>query len=390
MASQYPEDLTPFKTEEQTINSIFEEVIKVATDRRYQLIAHLSIIKQEFLKKESIRHKQLKDLEEIIASLRLASIHQNEILKYQQDQIDQTLAKIQEYEQPTPLPILSVETEGLDSILKQLGRLGQLGTVQNMPLPYSNKTTPVRCYGKRDGKKGELNSPVGIDIYGEDIYAVDTGNKRIQILSEADECMGELGKGLLSKPHGISVTDKWVFVSDWGLQAVVKFSKTNRKFIRKSIEGKLNYPTGLTTDTDGDVLVADFWKHMVIVFSSDLKILREIGKDKLKQPQDVKIHKTNIFVADENIYNNLHIFSKSGDFLKSFIKLESGIGYKFVSFDSLNNILISDCKDNSVKIFNQEGQLIYKIKCRRSTGIFVKDNYDIICASHSDNVVYLY
>lgn len=387
MASRCPIELTPFEKEEQKINSVFEEVMKVATDRRDQLLFHLSSIKREFLQKESTRQKHLKDLEKLLASLRLASIHQNEILKYQQNQIDETIAKIQEYEQPQPTPILSVETEGLGSILKQLERLG---TVQDMPVPYSSKTMPVGCYGKRGGKKVELNSPVGIDIDREDVYVVDTGNKRIQIFSPADECMGELGKGLLSKPHGVSVTDKFVFVSDWGLQAVVKFSKPNKRIIRKSPEGRLNYPTGLTADTEGDVLVADFWKHLVVVFSSDLKFSREIGKDKLKQPQDVKIYKTNIYVADENNSNNIHIFSQSGDLLKSFIKLESGIGYKFVCFDSYNNILISDCKDNCVKIFNQEGQLIYKIKCRRSTGMFVKNNHDIICASHSDNVVYLY
>ena len=98
-----------------------------------------------------------------------------------------------------------------------------------MPVPYINKTTAMRCYGKREGKKGELSSPVGIDINGEYVYVVDTGNKRVQIFSQTDECIGELGRGLLSKPRGISVTDKCVFVSDWGLQAVVKFSKTNKK-----------------------------------------------------------------------------------------------------------------------------------------------------------------
>ncbi|KAI6656668.1 E3 ubiquitin-protein ligase TRIM71-like [Oopsacas minuta] len=297
----------------------------------------------------------------------------------------QTRAEIHKYEKETPISFPSFNIEGLDSLLEQLEKLG---SIQDIALPYRNKTNPIRRIGKPGFKKGELNFPYGLAVDGDKIYIADTGNRRIQIFSTEGKLIHEFGEGQLKYPHGIALYNECVFVSDRGLSAIFKYPKTDYKII-KSVEEGVSNPSGLTTDTNGKVLVADSNNNRIAVFSSDLEYIKEIGKDKLKRPRDVKINNNSIFVADNNEINNIHIFSKSGDLLKSFIKLENGRGGRdpiFLCFDLYDNIIISDYWGHSINIFTKDGQLIHKIICNHPTGIVANNNFDIICASNVTNI----
>ncbi|KAI6660111.1 PKD domain-containing protein [Oopsacas minuta] len=341
MATKYSDEVPTnhFELVEQKIHSTFEKIIRIATERRDQLLVQLFDFKQDYLIKENI-----------------------------------------------PIPIHSFYTEGLDSLLEQLEKLG---SIQEIAESYKNKTQPIRRIGKRGSEKGELYNPSGLALDGDKIYIADTENNRIQIFSTEGKFIHEFGKEQLNYPRDIALNKKWVFISDWRLNTISKFSKTNYQLI-KSFKEDVGAPCGLTTDTNGEVLVADSYNNRIAVFSSDLEYIREIGKDKLKYPQDVKINNNNIFVVDRNEINNIHIFSKSGDLLKSFIKLEDGRGIIYMCFDLYNNIIISDELGSSINIFTEDGQLIHKIKCNRPIGIIVNNNFDIICVSFREDVINIY
>ncbi|KAI6661723.1 E3 ubiquitin-protein ligase TRIM71-like isoform X1 [Oopsacas minuta] len=301
----------------------------------------------------------------MIRQLMETSIQQNEVVKFQKDQIKNWRKEQKKYEIATHIPIPSF-----------------------YPGPRLSPRTagePIRRIGKHGKKKGKLYYPDGLALDGDKIYIADANNRRIQILSTEGKFIQEFGKEQLMHPYGIASFNEWVFISDLGLDAVFKFSITNYKLI-KSVKGVVSYPIGLTTGTYGEVLVADSTNNRIAVFSSDLEYIREIGKDKLINPGDVKINNNKIFVADKNKINNIHIFSKSGDLLKSFIKLENGGGYICMCLDLYNNIIISDYLGNSINIFNKDGQLIQKIICDKLTGIVVNNNFDIICASDVINI----
>ncbi|KAI6661925.1 PEP-CTERM domain protein [Oopsacas minuta] len=388
MATQYSDEIptNPFELTEQMIHSTFEKIIRIATERRDQLLVHLFDMKQDYLRKENTRKKQLADLEKMIQQFNETSIQENEIVKFQEEQMLQTRAKIQKYEKETPVPFPSFNSEGVDSLLEQLEKLGSIQEIAGL---YRNKTEPMRRIGKPGREKGELNYPYGLALDGDKIYIADTGNNRIQIFSTEGKFIQEFGKEQLNTPHGIALYKEWMFISDGELNAVLKFSKTNYKLI-KSVKEGVSFPHGLTTDTNGEVLVADSNNNRIAVFSSDLEYIREIGKDKLRFPRDVKINNNNIFVLDNNEINNIHIFSKSGDLLKSFLELEDGRGLIYMCLDLCNNIIISDCSGNSINIFTKDGQLIHKIICNIPTGIIINNNFDIICANCSDNVINIY
>ena len=231
----------------------------------------------------------------------------------------------------------------------------------------------------------------GLALYrNESIYIADKDNRSIQIFSKAGTFVSEFGKQQLNRPHSIALNDKWVFVSDYYHHAVFKFQITNNKYVCQSAKGELNHPHGITVDTNGEVLVADYLNNRIAILNSELKLVRKIGKGKLEQPCDVKINKNNIFVANYNEINNIHIFTESGDIIRSFIKLDKGTGPIHFCFDLYNNIIVSDTSSKSIQIYTINGKLIHKIVCRDiPSGIAVDNNNNIICVCF-DNVVYIY
>ena len=391
MASRFPQNELPlnaFIEVEQLIRSTFDRIIGVATERRDQLLVQLNDMKLEYLNKEETRKKQFSELERIIKQMKEMNIEQNLIVKVKEEQIKNMQKELKEYENPTPVSLPAVSTDGLESLLEQLRGCG---TVEEIGGTYRERINPIEKFGTRGRKKGELYYPNGLILYrNESIYIADTGNRRIQIFSTAGKIVAEFGKEKLNRPDSIALDDKWVFVSDWNLDAVFKFQITNNKYVCQSSKGELNFPTGITVDTNGDVLVADCDNNRIAILNSELKLVRKIGKDKLIQPLDVKINKNNIFVADNNEIYNIHIFTESGVIIRSFIKLDSGIGPINFGFDLHNNIIVSDYCSKSIQIYTINGELIHKIVCKSyPKGITVDNNNNIICVCY-DGAVYIY
>ena len=391
MASRFPQSEVPtnaFIEVEQLIRSTFDRIIGAATEKRDQLLVQLNDMKLDYLNKEETRKKQVSELEKMIKQLREMNIEQNSILKVQEEQIKNLQKELKKYENPNPCPLPAFSTEGLESLLEQLRKYG---TIEELGGPYREKINPVKKFGTKGKEKGELNDPQGLTLYrNECIYIADTSNSRIQIFSTAGKFVAEFGKGQLHWPYSIALNDKWVFVSDYHHNAVFKFQITNNKYVCQSAKGELNRPFGITVDTNGEVLVADCNNNRIAILNLELKLVRKIGKDKLIRPRDVKINNNNIFVADNNEINNIHIFTKSGDIIRSFIKLDKGTGDIYFCFDLNNNIIVSDCRSNSIQMFTINGELIYKIICKDNpNGIAVDNNNNIICVC-DDGVVYIY
>ena len=369
---------------EQLIRSTFDRIIVTATERRDQLLLQLNDMRLEYLNKEETRKKQVSDVQKLISQLMEASIQQNPIVRLQEKQIESLGEEQKKYETPTPVPVPSIRTEGLESLLEQLRGLGP---VHDVGAHYRERINPIRQFGRAGDKKGELNCPSGIALYrNESIYIADTDNQRTQVFSTAGKFLSEFGKGQLSYPYSIALYDKWVFVGCLGFtkKAVFKFRISNNKFICQSARDVLSCPNGITVDRDGEVLVADYNNNRIAVLNLELKLVRDVGKGKLECPRDVKVNNNNIFVADNNKINNIHIFTKSGDKIRSFIKLDNGTGYNHFCFDLYNNIIVSDFRSKSIQIFTIAGELIHKIVCESNPdGTAVDNNNNIICVCNS-------
>ena len=284
------------------------------------------------------------------------NIEQNPILKLQEEQIKNLQKEEKKYENSTPVPVPGVSTESLESLLEQLRGFRNVEDVGH----YTERINPVKKFGTKGKGKGDFDWPQGLTLNtNESIYIADALNSRIQIFSTAGKFVAEFGKGQLHRPYSIALNDKWVFVSDYSHKAVFKFQITNNKYVCPSAIGELNYPLGITIDTNGEVLVADCHNDTIAILNSELKLVRKIRKDKLKHPRGVKKNKSNIFVADNNEINNIHIFTESGDMIRSFIKLDNGTGDIHFCFDLYNNIIDCDCNSKSIQIYTINGELIH-------------------------------
>ena len=180
--------------------------------------------------------------------------------------------------------------------------------------------------------------------------------------------MKSLGKGILKGPHGIAVTEDNVFVTDWGLHALFRFSKKDYKLVRRTgtkgrEEGQLRYPRGLCTYYNGDVYIADYENNRVSVFSKDLNFLKHLFTQHLRYPLDVKVTPNSVVVLDRSP-NCINFFSRSGAFLRSCVtRGEGGMVYspQFFCLDPAGNILITDYYRHNIKILSPSGQLMHTI-----------------------------
>ena len=126
--------------------------------------------------------------------------------------------------------------------------------------------------------------------------------------------------------------------------------------------------------------------------TNSLEFQQTIEHTSMTLPYDVKLLDNKVFVLSSSDSPCLHVFSQSGEKLRSLItRGEQGneqvkLGLYFC-LDKQQNILISDYIDSSIKVFSQEGALLHTLGCTQEkekkikpTGIVVTNN-KIICAS---------
>ena len=114
----------------------------------------------------------------------------------------------------------------------------------------------------------------------------------------------------------------------------------------------------------------------------------------MTEPCDFRILDNKVFVLSMRDNPCLHVFSQSGEKLRSLItrgtetNKQIKSGYSFC-FDRQRNILISDYSTNSIKVFSREGALLHRMgdtqeeeERIRPNGIIVTDDNKIICASY--------
>ena len=372
---------------EETIRATFEKIVSLAVERRDHLLSELTDMKLTYIVCEETRVREIRDLENIISQLTEMSVQQNKIAKLHEEHILKMKQEQKVLSETTSLPSLKFNTCGLKSVLENLKSVGGINDDSDL---YKNKKHSMRNFGREGGKRGELNLPLGISLDDDKrLYVADHWNKRVQVFSLEGRFLAEIGKGHLKCPYSLQYAEGHIFVSDWNLNTVFKFEIQSGKLVCKSVEGEFNLPFGLTVDTSGEVLVADMKNNRVVLCTPNLKFIHEIGRYKLTTPRAVLVHLDQVIIADNSDTFNIHIYAKTGEFLKSFIKLENGTDHIFMCLDLYSNIIVSDDKGKSIQIYNTEGERVHRIECKGyPRGVLVSGD-QIVCARF-ENVVDFY
>ena len=372
---------------EEMIRATFKKIVSLATERRNHLLAELTDLKITYITREETRAREIRDFEKIISQLTEMSVQQNKVAKLHEEHISKMKLEQKVLSELTPLPSINFSTSGLKSVLESLKSVGAIDESSNL---YKNKIHSLRNFGREGAKKGELNLPLGISIdTNKRIYVADHWNKRVQVFSLEGRFLAEIGKGHLKCPYSLQYFEGHIYVSDWNLNTVFKFESQSGKLVCKSVEGEFSLPFGITVDVTGEVLVADMKNNRVVLCTPNLKYIHEIGKYKLTTPRAVLVHLDQVIIADNSDTFNLHIYTKTGEFVKSFIKLENGTDHIFMCLDVHCNILVSDDKAKSIQVYNTEGDMIHRIGCKGYPRGILVDGGHIVC-SRFENVVDFY
>ena len=154
---------------------------------------------------------------------------------------------------------------------------------------------PITTIGHRGTGPGEFNFPTNIAVDDEgNLYVVDTGNFRVQILTPEGKHIRTIGKlgdvaGSFARPKGIGIdSEGHIYVADAAFQNFQIFDKEGHILLYVGSSGigpgKFALPAGLYVDRNTDRI------YVVDQIPGDLQIFQYLGK-KWRQRQQAIEHK---------------------------------------------------------------------------------------------------
>ena len=402
MAERYTEVPLTMDPIEARINEKFNQLIDCLNHRRVQLIAVHRERQEEKRAETTSRIQTLQQLTDTKTHLQ-TEMKENVLRSMQEKMVEEIEIKIRQLEVVEREVELTFECD-TRQLEETISVLGQLVERKILPIPnYPALLEPRISVGKHGTGQGELYYPEGVafDERTQLIYVVNgvpfSRIGSISVFSVTGEYINTLCKGQFEFPMGIAINGDEVYVSNSFLHSIFHFKFPGFELITKvgkkgTGKGEFSFPKQLTVAPNGSVFVADTDNNRIVVMTNSLEFQQTIKYASMTKPYDVKLLDNKVFVLSSSDSPCLHVFSQSGEKLRSFITC--GIqgnkqikqGYYFC-LDKQQNILISDYGDNSIKVFSQEGALLHTLGCTQEeekrigpNGIVVT-NDKIICAS---------
>ena len=401
MAERYPEVPLPMDPIEARINEKFNQLIDCLNHRRVQLIAEHRERQEEKRAETTSRIQTLQQLTDTRTHLQ-TEMKENMLRSMQEKMVEDIEIKMLQLEVVEREVELTFECD-TRQLEETISVLGQLVEREILPIPnYPALLEPRISVGKHGIGQRKLYYPEGIafDERTQLIYVVNgdpSSASRIIVFSVTREYINGFCRGQFETPMGIAMNGGEVYVSDVGLDSIFHFKLPGFQLITKvgkkgTGKGEFSSPRQLTVAPNGSVFVADTNNNRIVVMTNSLEFQQLIKHASMTRPCDVKLVDNKVFVLSSSDSPCLHVFSRSGEKLRSFITRgargneQVKRGY-FFCLDKQQNILISDWADSSIKVFSQEGALLHTLGCTQKrkkkiepTGIVVT-NDKIICAS---------
>ena len=390
----------PIDPIETHIHQKFDQLIICLNRRREQLIAEHRERQEEKRAEATNRIQTLQELTDMRIHLQ-TELKANVLQSIRERTLEDIETKMRQLEVVEKEVELMFECD-IQPLEETICMLGQLVERENLPIPdYPALIRPRISVGKQGVGMGELYWPHGIafDEKFQLIYVVDRSmlSGSIKVFSVTGEYLNTFCEGQLKVPIGIANNGDDVYVSDLFLHSIFHFKLPGFQLVTKvgkegTGKGKFSYPRQLTVAPNGSVFVADTYNFRVVVLTHNLEYKQSISHASMTLPYDVKLLDNEVFVLSHSDNPCLHVFSQSGEKLRSFItcgeqgnkQVKKG---RFFCFDKQNNILISDYIDNSIKVFSQEGALLHTLGYTQEEekispkGTTVTNDNKIICAS---------
>ncbi len=218
-----------------------------------------------------------------------------------------------------------------------------------------------------------LQTPISplADITTKRLFVTDTGAGLVRVLPlAAGIAPGELGKGQLLRPTGIALnrlTDE-LLVVDSRQSTVFRYDRASLAAkgsfgSRGAGAGQFNYPTAVTVNSKGEILVCDSLNFRVQVFSPEGVFRHVFGKagnspGSFSRPKGIAVDSDdNIYVLD-TLFDNVQIFDREGLLLLAFGSHGQGAGQFWmptgIHVDSSDKIYVADTYNKRIQLFQYQ------------------------------------
>ena len=174
-------------------------------------------------------------------------------------------------------------------------------------------------------------------------------------------------------PWGVAINQRGeVVVTEWRRHCVSVFSP-NREKLRSfgthgSGQGQFEYPYGIAVDGEGNVLVADNDNYRIQKFTTEGQFLAAVGTEgsgplQFSDPYDIAFNTSNnkVYLMD---YGNHRVQVLNSDltFSSTFGKKGSGKGqFSFpggIACDSTGKVYVADTRNHRIQVFTAEGKFL--------------------------------
>ena len=354
----------PFSDLEQQITLKFNQLIEAVMRRREQLLTEIRALRKQYTDKNLDIVHEIEELETSKNELtqhcsemraNVAKLEIEKTIQKLQQQIDDLKMKI-----PSSLSVeveLSCDTQKLEQTLSDLGKIcvnkSEKREEKVLQRDYSLIESPLFKV------KNQLKHPFGlyIDDSTDLVYIADRVDKRIKVWTLDGDYVSAFGGDVLKSPQRITLTNKALFVTDFGRDCVFKFQLSNFELLARS-DFEMMCVYAICSSTDEVFVVNN--KSIIFVLNTDLKVLKKFSGS-IKECYDIKIKNSILYVLEVNKNVIKLLDSKTGSLIETVLTNEDGARFNNACnfcLDQNGNFLITNWRTNQIKIIAEDGTLL--------------------------------
>ena len=177
--------------------------------------------------------------------------------------------------------------------------------------------------------------------------------------------------GGVRKPMGVAINERGeVVVTEWDRHCVSVFSPSGEKLrsfgTHGSGQGQFDCPCGIAVNSEGNILVTDFSNHRIQKFTAEGQFLAAVGTKgsgplQFRFPTNIAFNTSNnkVYVVD-NKNHRVHVLKSDLTFSSTFGKQGSGKGQfsypNGIACDSTGKVYVADTGNHHIQVFTAEGK----------------------------------
>ena len=190
------------------------------------------------------------------------------------------------------------------------------------------------------------------------------------------------GPGQLRNPSGLATNaDGLLLVANYSNRCVDIF-REDGTFIRRIEQGQLMHPMDVAVHANGQVYMADSGNHRVAVLTQDGQLVRTFGSrgsgaGQFSSPYGIAVSPDGQVYVSDHSNSRVQVFTADGTYIREFGQgqLRNPVG---LTFTTEGNVVVASSGNRCVSIFNRDGQLVHTLNVNQPYSVSFDQNGDLL------------